>query len=296
MPRPDVARLGIGYRRIPLMAIGRDVYLDTRLQLTKLEESNVSVPRLGASDGDQKAVERLLSTLMTDAGVFGFAASLLPKDLPMLKNPDFQKDRAEFVGANPVPEPQRGGRPQALREIARVFEFLETTLLADGREWVLKTSQPSLADIEAVWPLHWLAGLPGALPKDKFSVKVYPKVYAWIQRFENAVQVARKKQGKPQRLSGEEAAKLITQSSYHEKEGSVDSADFDVAALGLSKGNTISVGPTDFGSARKDVGNLVSIDSEQVVYDTKAEGSSVRVHAPRHGFKIRKGEGEQNKL
>lgn len=38
MPRPDAARLGIGYRRIPILAISRDIYLDTRLQLQKLEK------------------------------------------------------------------------------------------------------------------------------------------------------------------------------------------------------------------------------------------------------------------
>ncbi len=39
MPRPDIARLGIRHRRIPVMSIGRDVYLDTRLQLQKLESA-----------------------------------------------------------------------------------------------------------------------------------------------------------------------------------------------------------------------------------------------------------------
>jgi hypothetical protein len=33
-------------------------------------------------------------------------------------------------------------------EIKSAFEFLETSILADGRDWVLKTSGPSLADIE----------------------------------------------------------------------------------------------------------------------------------------------------
>lgn len=294
MPRPDVARLGIGYRRIPLLSIGRDVYLDTRLQLIKLENLDTSAPRLGASDADQQAIQRLLSTLMTDAGVFGWAASLLPTDLPLLKNPAFQKDREEFSGVRPTPEAQARSRPVALRELASVFTFLETTLLADGREWILKTPSPSLADIEAVWPLHWMASLPGALPKDKFSPAVYPKVYAWIQRFEEAFQVAKKKLGKPKTLSGEEAAKLIVGSAYHEKEGVVDASDFDVSALGLKKGDQVNVGPTDFGAARKDIGSLVGVSEQEVVYETRGEDGTVRVHAPRHGFKIRKGNG--NKL
>lgn len=54
------------------------------------------------------------------------------------------------------PEALAGARPEALAEIRDAAELLETTLLADGREWVLKTPGPTLADIEAVWVLHWV--------------------------------------------------------------------------------------------------------------------------------------------
>ncbi|KAL2105253.1 hypothetical protein VUR80DRAFT_8677 [Thermomyces stellatus] len=37
MPRPDVAALGVNYSRIPVLSIGRDAYLDTRLLIRKLE-------------------------------------------------------------------------------------------------------------------------------------------------------------------------------------------------------------------------------------------------------------------
>lgn len=43
-------------------------------------------------------------------------------------------------------------RPEHLNYIRNSFEFLETTLLADGRDWVLKTEKPSLADIEGELP------------------------------------------------------------------------------------------------------------------------------------------------
>ena len=288
MPRPDVARLGIGYRRIPLLSIGRDVYLDTKLQLSKLEALDVSAPRLGASEGDKQAVERLLCKLMTDGGVFASAATLLPTDLPLLKNPAFQKDRKDFFGSPPKQRSKEQIRPNALREVAEVFKLLETTLLADGRDWILKTDKPGLADIEAVWPVHWLLGLPGALPKDDFSAEVYPKVFAWVQRFEAAVQEAKKKLGKPKTLSGEEASKSIVQSRYNEAEGSVSGSDYEVAALGLAKGDSIVVAPTDMGQSGKDFGKLVGITHDEVIYETQGQDGAVRVHAPRHGYGIRK--------
>ena len=295
MPRPDVARLGIAYRRIPIMSIGRDVYLDTRLQLRKLEELPVSAPKLGASKGDEQAVERLLASLVVDGGVFSTAAALLPTDLPLLQDAAFQKDRTDFTGVEFNTERLQKARPELLTEFASVFELLETTLLADGRDWILKTKGPGLADIEAVWPLHWMASMPGALPEKHFSPAIYPKVYAWIKRFNDAVSAAKKKVPKPRTISGEEAAKLVTQSAFHDAEGSVDAEDLAVEAQGLQKGDAVTVSPKDTGMSRKDAGTLVSMDKDEVVFETKAEGGSVKVHAPRHGFRIRKG-GHEVKL
>ena len=60
LPRPDITRLGINYRRIPLLSIGRDVYLDTRLILQKLEQLPLEQPRLAAnSSPEHRAIERL---------------------------------------------------------------------------------------------------------------------------------------------------------------------------------------------------------------------------------------------
>jgi hypothetical protein len=38
MPRPDLQALGINYRKIPILAIGRDIYLDTRIIIETLEK------------------------------------------------------------------------------------------------------------------------------------------------------------------------------------------------------------------------------------------------------------------
>ncbi|KAF3345214.1 putative transporter [Verticillium dahliae VDG2] len=84
LPRPDVASLGIFYRRIPLLAIDGDVLLDTRLMLTELEALFPELPRLGTtpdSAPELRALERLLSTFTTETSLFSTAASLLPTDI-----------------------------------------------------------------------------------------------------------------------------------------------------------------------------------------------------------------------
>ncbi|KFA66436.1 hypothetical protein S40285_09896 [Stachybotrys chlorohalonatus IBT 40285] len=289
MPRPDVARLGISYRRIPVMTVGRDVYLDTRLQLPKLEALHPSLAKLGAESADQQALQHLLSTMIIDGGVFESAVQLLPTDLPLLQSEAYYKDRSDYIGAKLSPDSMQKRRPEALTKIASSFKFLEATLLSDGRDWILSTESPSLADIEAVWPFHWLIGLPGALPSDTFSEKVYPRVYAWVGRFQAAVSAAKKKLGPPRSLSGEEAARLVAASPFNEEDGSVDVTDAVVLALGLNKGDLVKVWPTDTGASHKDTGRLVSLTETEVVWETATtEGASVRVHAPRHGYRFSK--------
>lgn len=147
LPREDVSALGVKYRRIPIMSIGRDIYCDTRLILQKLEEKFPS-GALGASEPDQKAVERLLEKWNIDSGVFVRAAQTLPPDMPLLNDTKFTKDREEFTGRSWAKAAIANMRPEALAHLRDAFDLLETGLLADGREWVLKTEKPSLADIE----------------------------------------------------------------------------------------------------------------------------------------------------
>jgi hypothetical protein len=67
MPRPILSeRLGVNYRRIPLMAIGRDIYIDTRIMLRKLE-SLYPNGKLGATDSFQQGFEDILEVRCTDA-------------------------------------------------------------------------------------------------------------------------------------------------------------------------------------------------------------------------------------
>jgi hypothetical protein len=250
---------------------------------------------------EQKAVERLLESWAVETGLFRMAAALMPSDIPALRDPRFIKDREDFIGRSWSKENVDRGRPEALVDIKIAFEFLETTLLADGRDWILKTEKPTLADLEgtvpscffssilifrlAVWPFHWLHGLPGALPPDQISGKQFPKVFAWIDRFDKATQVAAKDAGKPKTLKGPEAEKRISNDEFAESEGEVDADD----PSGVKKGDVIEVWPIDSGFSRKDLGKLIALSTHEIVIESKTEsGQTVRVHTPRHGFRFRK--------
>ncbi|KAI3322479.1 glutathione S-transferase [Xylariaceae sp. AK1471] len=305
MPRPDLVLLGVSYRRIPVLSIGRDIYLDTRLILQKLETlypPSAAHPGIGAHSPEHKALEQLISARVIDGDVFNRGAQCLPakayagaaRDRAALAGIDMDKPGAVSPFSQEVLSKQR---PEALAAMRRWVRWLEEGLLADGRNWVLtspdeRAGGPSLADIEAVWVLHWVSKIPGALPSDILGAESAPKVYAWIKRFDDAVAGQSPPPHKIASLSGEDAANIITSAPFAEPEGEVLPRDPVVEAGGLRKGTPVRMWPTDYGSSHKDTGNLISINDTEFVIEARGTGafgsSSVRIHAPRHGFKTSK--------
>jgi len=136
----------------------------------------------------------------------------------------------------------------------------------------------------AVWPFHWLTIMRGAFPADYISAEQFPKAFAWIDRFSKAVKAAATKAGKPKTLQGTEAVNQISKSDYAEPESLVDASD----PTGLKKGQEIEVWPSDSGFNHKDRGKLVGLSGKEIVIESKTQtGQIVRIHAPRHGFRVR---------
>jgi len=100
LPRPELSEtMGITYRRIPILAIGRDVYADTSLIASTLERrylvsdgyGTLFPQRKGSGSSDTGMVKTLVMYYM-DRAVFPLAASSLPYN----KFPEaFLKDRAD---------------------------------------------------------------------------------------------------------------------------------------------------------------------------------------------------------
>jgi len=86
LPRPELSEtLGVTYRRIPILAIGRDIYADTSLIASTLERrfpvsdgyGTLFPQRKGCSSSDTAMVKTLV-TYYFDRAVFLLAASSLP--------------------------------------------------------------------------------------------------------------------------------------------------------------------------------------------------------------------------
>jgi hypothetical protein len=130
-----------------------------------------------------------------------------------------------------------------------------------------------------------LRGLKGALPAEYISAERFPKTFKWIERFDAAVMAAVKENGKAKALSGAEAAEKIGSEGFAEKESSVDESD----PSGLKKGTEVEVWPIDSGFSHKDRGKLVGLTTKEIVIEGRMEGGKgVRIHCPRHGFRIKR--------
>ncbi|KAI0965105.1 glutathione S-transferase [Xylaria arbuscula] len=318
LPRPDLALLGVSYRRIPVLSIGRDVYLDTRLIIQKLETlypPSAAHPGISAKNPEHVALEQLISARTIEGDLFQRAIQCFPPGA-FAADKAFMRDRtALLTGVDDVhgdknkssnkadnakndknekkekltsapspfsPKVMGRNRPAALTVARRWVRWLEEGLLADGRTWILDSNAggagPSLADIEATWVLQWISTV---LPPEILGSA--PKVAAWMKRFRNAVEEAVRQVPS---IKGEEAAKLIVGSAFAEPEGEILRGDPFIDAAGLRKGGLVSVSPTDYGFSHRDVGELVAVDDVEFVIKSKGAFGSVRIHAPRRGFTI----------
>ncbi|RMY52428.1 hypothetical protein D0865_05801 [Hortaea werneckii] len=288
------------------MAIGRDIYLDSRMILRKLEElfpPSTEHPALSSKETEGMAA--LLNKFVVDAGVFSKAVGIMRPDRAALQDPTFVKDRQSFIGKGWSPTAAANARPENIAHVRQCFDIAES-LFADGRSWVASTPGPSLADLEGVyhfcgmreksifadcgcegvWAFDWIIS-DLEPPPEYFSETIYPKVYDWRKRFKESVKAARIRAPKPVVLKGQDAVKATLTVDSSDQTPSVDLGD----PLGLEEGRLVELYPTDGGGSApfKDQGRLWRLDKNEVAISMQApSGEEVRIHAPRWHFRVKK--------
>lgn len=287
LPREQLQELGIRYRRIPILAIGRDVYCDTRLIIDKLEQL-FPEGRLSSSKPFTRGIEYLLETWVNDAGPFARTSQLIPPTAAVMNDQKWIEDRSEMLGA-PFTKDMLGYiRPEALAHARWFLDKVETSMLADGRKYILKTESPGLADIHAIWVWDWLFGMSmdmgDFLEDDVIAREKYPKTVTWVARFREHMQDRERQNGPPDILGNQEAIEYIMSSGYTEAAGEVDPSE----PLRFSKGQAVEVWPSDSGSAHRDKGHLVSIGVKEIVIESAVPNGQghLRLHFPRINFRI----------
>lgn len=170
LPRPDLQDLGITYRRIPLLAVGRDVYADSSAIIDVILKQLGGAGKIQTSKAD-KAFE------VWGNETFKAIMPLLPEQA---LTPGFVKDRETIFPLLTKPELLKAMQPGALGDLKSRLAHVEEVLLADSPYVGGETL--SVADIHVIWALRWVLLDLGAVKRfSGLGKDVYPKVWRLIE-------------------------------------------------------------------------------------------------------------------
>lgn len=217
LPRPDLEALGITYRRIPLLAVGRDVYADSAAIVDVILNKLGGKDRIQTSKAD-KAFE------LWGSDTFKSVMPLLPQQA---LTPAFVKDRETIFPLLKTPEVLASLEPTALADLKSRLVWVEDVLLADSP--FIGGDKLSVADIHVIWALRWVLQDLGAEKRYAgLGEDAFPKVWKLIASLP-------KPSG--QKASGESAVQAIKQAELLSSSVSVMKDD----PLGIAQGTPVVV-------------------------------------------------------
>ncbi|KAJ6614280.1 hypothetical protein B0H10DRAFT_2045500 [Mycena sp. CBHHK59/15] len=283
LPRPEITDLlGVTYRRIPILAIGSDVYVDSSLIASALERrfpaskgyGTIFPNRKHGGDADTGLI-KAFSKHWADTVLFPLAPVLLPwEKFP----PAFIQDRSTLGG--PInPEAMTASRGRSLSLLSTHLSSVEEQL-SDGREWLFDTELPSLADVSVHFIYSWVNSKPFSGVESLFDPNTFPKALEWLSRLTAYLERLRQNQPAVLKIAGDKAAALITSGAFEP----YDVVGFDsreAERLGLKVGDQVSISPDDTGRKFTTVGKLVALNREEFVIEIKGAVGLVRCHFPR---------------
>jgi glutathione S-transferase len=263
LPRPDVMALTGGYRKVPVLQIGADIYCDTQLIMRELER-RFPTPALIARGNRGLAT---MVGLWTDRGFFQAAAGMMFATLGPHLPDAFIKDRESMTGATFNLAAIQAGAP-LLRDQIRAHLAMIADQLEDGRPHLL--GEPvSLADISAYMNIWFLRRMPGI----EKLFEPFPRVLTWEAR------VKAIGHGKKTDMTSERALEIAATT----EPATAPRLDRD-DPRGLKPGDQISVMPDDYGKVPV-TGTLVASDAQSIALERVDERAGrLVVHFPRAGF------------
>ncbi|KZV98115.1 hypothetical protein EXIGLDRAFT_641688 [Exidia glandulosa HHB12029] len=292
-PRSALLELGIPYRRIPVVAIGNDVYCDTYMITTALERafppsqkhpSIFSVRKDGAKS--DAVLQARYSQTYAESQLFSFGKDTLPwTKVPLA----LAQDRfGTMVGGAPPPasyfEKLEARAPIARSGVTTHLDYLEEQL-SDGREWLFDTVSASYADAATHMPLAWMRTFKTM--REVFDKNLFPNVIAWLDRFDALL----KEQKKTTKFTNIEASEALQRVGGSKLKLNVDSLigfdETEAKRLSLTRGMHVDVTPSDTAKVPTS-GKLVGLNRREIVVQVESsKGATLAVHFPRLGYVVR---------
>ncbi|HXC57005.1 MAG TPA: glutathione S-transferase family protein [Rhizomicrobium sp.] len=266
MPKPDLIPLTGGYRKIPVMQIGADVFCDSQIILRELER-RFPTPSLAPQNGGAPYA----IGFWADRQIFQAAVAIIFGEIGDLVPEDFKKDRAAMSGGSFSSEALKRAVP-FMRDQYRAHTQFLADQLADGRPF-WGGAQAGLADIHAFMNPWFIAN---ALPhKAKATIAEFPKVEAWFER------VRAIGHGTPSDMTPKEALAVAKAATATAQEAA-DPHD----PGGRKPGDAVTVSADDYG--RDPIaGTLVFSNAHEIaIRRSDSAVGEVVVHFPRAGFTV----------
>jgi glutathione S-transferase len=267
MPKPDLIPLTGGYRKIPVMQIGADVYCDSQIILREIDR-RFPEPALAQQKGAPYGLG-----FWIDRQVFQAAVAIIFGEIGDMVPEDFKKDRAAMSGGGFSSTALKAAVPFMRDQYRAHLAFLEDQL-SDGRAF-WGGAQAGLADIHAYMNPWFVAN---ALPhKAGETLTEFPNVRAWIERVHGIGH------GTQSDMTPKEALAVAKASTSTAKEAA-DANDPN----GRKPGDQVTVSADDYG--RDPIaGTLVFSNAHEIAIRRSAdEVGDVVVHFPRAGFAVMK--------
>ena len=263
MPKPELVALTGGYRRIPVMQIGADIYCDSTLIVRELERRYPAHTLFPQGDGGLAHA----NALWTDRAVFQAAVAIIFGGLGDKVPPAFIADRTALSGRSFDFAAMRAALPHMEAQM-RAHVALLSDQLADGRGF-LTGDRPGLVDANAYYNLWFIRS---AFPPAASLFETAPHLSQWLER------VTEIGHGEPSQVSREAA--LAVARAAAPVAGTVAAQD---AALA---GKRVTVAADDYG--RDPVHGVLVGSSDHHVAIRREDplAGEVVVHFPRIGFSL----------
>jgi glutathione S-transferase len=260
MPKPDLTALTGGYRRIPVLQIGADVFCDTQVILAELERRHPDPPVVRGADWAVNLWADRLWFQASVAVIFARIGDAVPKD--------FIADREKLSGRPFDVAAMKAAAPLMRGQWRAYAAWIEQGL--SGQDF-LGGASPSLADI-AGWMNVWWTG--AAAPEEAEALMTgFDRLRDWRERI-RAIGHGERREMEPA-----EAVRVASQSSPDEPlESDVNDPS------GLKPGDPVVVQADDYGRDPVE-GVLVALTGERATVARECgELDLIHVHFPRAGY------------
>ncbi len=263
MPKPKLVPLTGGYRRIPVLQIGADVWSDTGIIIRKIDELK---PEPTLYPGGLTAAADTMNQ-WADRRLFWSATPVIFEKLAAVTPKEFIEDRSKLIpGTNFADIPKAA--PDSRNQLRAFLEILDRQLATSP---FLLGDSFSLADAACFHPVWFLQAEPTSFG----LVRKFTHLMRWFERV-NAMG-----NGDVTPMDPDEALKIAKESIPATAEN-VDSRDPN----GLVAGTRVAVTPDDYGFDPV-IGRVVVSTIHEIAIEREVpELGRIVNHFPKIGFRI----------